>query len=77
MHTGAEIALRQMMFHAKPWQRAMISALVVAGGVVLLILGNWTGLVVIAVGVVFALSTLSGSTRVRDRGGRRRSRRAS
>jgi uncharacterized membrane protein len=70
MRTGAVNALREMMVHAMPWQRAMIVIVIVivAGGVAMLNLGQRSGLVVIAVIAVFVPSSHSRSSRVRGRG---------
>ena len=67
MRTGAVIALREMMVHAMPWQRAMICTVIVAGGVAMLNLGQRTGLVVIAACAVFVPCSRSRSSRVRGR----------
>ena len=53
MHTGALMAARQALgqylVYAKPWQRMLIAAGVVAGGAVLVTAGILTGHVVMAV----------------------------
>ena len=53
MHTGALLAARQALgqylVYAKPWQRMLISAGVIAGGAVLVTAGILTGHVVMAV----------------------------
>jgi hypothetical protein len=53
MHSGALMAARQALgqylVHAKPWQRVLIAAGVIAGGAVLVTAGILTGHVVMAV----------------------------
>ncbi len=53
MHTGALMAARQALgqylVYARPWQRALIAAGVIAGGAVLVTAGILTGHVVMAV----------------------------
>jgi hypothetical protein len=53
MHTGGLMAARQVLgqylVYAKPWQRMLIAAGVIAGGAVLVTAGILTGHVVMAV----------------------------
>jgi len=53
MHTGALMAARQALgqylVYAKPWQRMLIAASLIAGGTVLVTAGILTGHVVMAV----------------------------
>ena len=78
MHTGglmaARQALGQYLVYAKPWQRRLIVAGVIAGATLLLVAGIATGHVVPAViGDLVLLAAGNGCIRVlRARRGRRR-----
>ena len=60
MHSGPLVLLRIWLLHAKPWQQALAGAVVLSGGVVLVVLGQLVGLLLVVVGVFFALPVISG-----------------
>jgi hypothetical protein len=78
MHTGALMAARQALgqylVYAKPWQRRLIAAGVIAGAALLLAAGIATGHIVMAViGGLLLLATGNACVQVlRARRGRRR-----
>jgi hypothetical protein len=80
MHTGALLAARQALgqylFYAKPWQRALIVAGVVAGAAVLLAAGIVTGHFIMSViGGVLLFAVGNGCIQVLRRRIRGRARR--
>jgi hypothetical protein len=52
MAHGSGQAIRQAMMYTKPWQRYVIAAALIAGGVGLVAVGRLTGVVFVAVGAL-------------------------
>jgi hypothetical protein len=56
---GPLLALRLALLHAKPWQQLVVCAVIVGVGITLVTFGDLTGIIVICLGVFFAVPALS------------------
>ena len=65
MPYGAGSAIRVALLHAKPWQRCLIGVGMLAGGIVLVLVGHVAGAVLGVAGVVLLWRMLEGWIRHR------------
>ena len=56
MH-GMGQGIRQMMAYAKPWQRYVLCAAIMALGAVLVALGHVRGVILVVLGALFVIET--------------------
>jgi|HubBroStandDraft_3_1064219.scaffolds.fasta_scaffold728919_1 hypothetical protein len=76
MHGGLFIQVRQSIQYAryaKPWQQALLTAVLILGGVALIALGDFIGLAPAALGFLFIRPTIRNQLRSRRPGRRKQS----